>query len=1194
LADRRTTRTYACMKDPESTTRPEGALPTMAPETDWSIEDGRDAAERHAPVEAEGRYNPVEPIGKGGMGTVDAVWDRYLAREVARKEVIAGASTDRFLREALVTAALEHPGIVPVHELGLSQQGRLYYTMRRVRGHTLKEALRRSQTLPERLALIDAFVDLCQAVAYAHRQGVIHRDIKPDNVMLGAFGETVLLDWGIAKVLADREGDELATRVRRLEGDSMATQAGSVLGTPAYMSPEQAMGSAEVDARADVWSLGVVLYEIITGNRPFKGVSAADVVRRVLTSDRATATAAAPHAPADLAAIAEKALATQPGDRYPDAALMAREVEAWRTGKVVGAYRYSPQERVLRFARKYRRMLVTVVVATAVLAAVLAWSSWRVVQERDRAFAERDRAQLAERELAVVLDEVERRSMATEARLQVSRGALGEAVALFRAATERRQHKLGGAAAELMNTLSLSPVPLVFPGERPAWSDGQGPAPEGRGPFFDPETGAAIPGLADAAMAVTGEHHIASEHRGELRLLDRATGALVASAADLPDTARRLWLVDGAILRATNVGVQRFDVSGTTLTPSWTLAGRPRPAGRGYAVSGLTLALLRETSGTDQASDYTTSGLFDVRDGSQIAPLWRDTETQPRGIAMTPDGKVLAVYSTDRITWWDLDTRTEQQAWPRGSRHLELSNALVVIEDKDLDLVVLNRADGRELGRSRACEASTWFGRRSSWTQMSVSPDQAWVAGACTDRTVHVFDLQAGGLDERLVLRNLANPTMGFAPDGSTLWVGSQKPNRVRLWALAELEHTTTLSATTDVAPTFAAFSSDSGSVAYADTALHVHTRDLGTGDGHTFTTEGGFVVDMAWSADASQLGVLRDKEWYGPSWRWEKGSDAPDVGAELFDLNGEVLWMWQSEDSANQRATGTRSLSFRADGQRFLHIDSEGALAMRGPGTGGIDASPQRVSIASLAPDGEALAWVSVRGDAPKLRGGGTDGKAHDLATDLPPRRLVWSADSSTLGVVSYSKVRGSVALYDRESWTQRGAFEVPSPADWAELGVSEDGRAVALGGSSVLTTWTRNDRGWTKRAWPITSGVTRMIFVDSVLVSGHDGGEVVTWSMKGERLATLKSHTGMVTALAASPDGRHLFTGGGDGRAYLHYRPPRDATHAWFDAGKASNLRVCPGTNRVVPVVPPPQADTVWAPPEACAPRAGVRSGG
>lgn len=181
-----------------------------------------------------------------------AVWDEVLGREVACKLLASGASSTAFLREARATARLQHPGIVPVYDLGRRPDGTPFYTMKYLRGRTLSAAIHARKSLKERLELLGAFVDICQAVAYAHNQGVIHRDLKPANVMVGEFGETVVLDWGLARISGEAEPARTQGIILSSSDSSPLTLAGAVLGTPAYMAPEQAAG-VEVDRRADIW-----------------------------------------------------------------------------------------------------------------------------------------------------------------------------------------------------------------------------------------------------------------------------------------------------------------------------------------------------------------------------------------------------------------------------------------------------------------------------------------------------------------------------------------------------------------------------------------------------------------------------------------------------------------------------------------------------------------------------------------------------------------------------------------------------------------------------------------------------------------------------------------------------------------------------------------------------------------------------
>ncbi|MEO1229805.1 MAG: serine/threonine-protein kinase, partial [Myxococcota bacterium] len=267
------------------------------------------------------RYRGRVEIGRGGLGQVLSTFDHHLGRDVARKELLLAVGADtseippdqmaRFLREARVTAQLEHPNIVPVYELGRREDGTLYYTMKLVRGRTMRKALETALDLQERLSLLPHFVDLCQAIAYAHSRGVIHRDIKPDNVMIGEFGETLVLDWGVAKVRGknDLQSHDLARAIARMKDEESArTLPGSAFGTPAYMSPEQARGQLEyIDERSDVWSLGVVLYQLLSGALPYPPGPVLHLLLRAAQADLRPLEDVAPDAPPDLAAVVRRA-----------------------------------------------------------------------------------------------------------------------------------------------------------------------------------------------------------------------------------------------------------------------------------------------------------------------------------------------------------------------------------------------------------------------------------------------------------------------------------------------------------------------------------------------------------------------------------------------------------------------------------------------------------------------------------------------------------------------------------------------------------------------------------------------------------------------------------------------------------------------------------------------------------------------
>jgi serine/threonine protein kinase/tetratricopeptide (TPR) repeat protein len=320
------------------------------------------------------RFRVLRPHARGGLGAVFVALDEELHREVALKQILDQhaddpASRSRFLLEAEITGGLEHPGIVPVYGLGTHGDGRPYYAMRFIRGDSLKEAIERfhadeglkrdpGRRSLELSKLLRRFLDVCNAIDYAHSRGVLHRDIKPGNVIVGRYGETLVVDWGLAKALGRREpgtDTEERTLAPSSANGSAETLPGSALGTPAYMSPEQAAGDLDrMGARSDVYSLGATLYSILTGRPAFESDDVGEVLRRVHAGEFPAPRKLEPAIDPALEAVCLKAMSQQPAGRYATPKALADDVELWMADEPVTAWRETLARRARRWARRHR------------------------------------------------------------------------------------------------------------------------------------------------------------------------------------------------------------------------------------------------------------------------------------------------------------------------------------------------------------------------------------------------------------------------------------------------------------------------------------------------------------------------------------------------------------------------------------------------------------------------------------------------------------------------------------------------------------------------------------------------------------------------------------------------------------------------------------------------------------------------
>jgi serine/threonine protein kinase len=357
------------------------------------------------------RYTLTRLHAKGGIGQIWVAKDEDIGREIALKELLPEGANHpavaaRFVEEARITGQLEHPGIVPVYELVQPRDQRPFYAMRLIKGHTLADAIKafhtkrvkrpksEADTLDLR-ALLAGFVAVCNAVAYAHSRGVLHRDLKPQNVVLGDFGEVIVLDWGLAKLLHQADGPSSLLPVAvDPEAAREQTLQGQVLGTPSYMPPEQAEGRLDLLAeRSDVYGLGAVLYQLLTGDPPFTEKDTQDILKKVVHEQPLQPRQRVPTTPHALEAVCLKAMAKRKQDRYATAKELAQEVERWLADEPVGVFHEPWSMRTGRWVRRHRVLVSGTVALLVTTVVALALSTVLIKEQRDQKEAARQQAE---------------------------------------------------------------------------------------------------------------------------------------------------------------------------------------------------------------------------------------------------------------------------------------------------------------------------------------------------------------------------------------------------------------------------------------------------------------------------------------------------------------------------------------------------------------------------------------------------------------------------------------------------------------------------------------------------------------------------------------------------------------------------------------------------------------------------------
>ncbi len=1017
--------------------------------------------------ETPGRYTLVSHHARGGMGRVLIVHDEHLGRNIALKELMpmtpGGAGADkptpmrqsasliaRFLQEARITSQLEHPAIVPVYELGRRQDGTLYYTMRLVRGKTFSAALRECDGLDDRLRLLANFVSLCQAIAYAHSRSIFHRDIKPANVMLGQFGETVVLDWGLAK-LRDAEDIHVedikdALHLLELEGDSPlpVTAYGRALGTPHYMPPEQAAGQIEaIDERSDVYSLGAVLYEILTGTTPHAGKNTREIIEKVLHEAPVPVLGAAPDAPPELAVICEKALHRNPADRYQTAAELAAEVERFVQGSLVRAYRYSPAQILAHYYARHRPLVNTALACAVLLLAMGVASYVSVLQARNREHDQRLAAEAARHNETIARTIAERKTYQSQIQMAQAYLTSHEPARASEALWNTTAAERGWEWGHLLNRAN----PEAYTVETPN-SD-----------------------LYTAVFSPDGSRIGTNTYPEPPALYEAATGKkLVALEGEPAKYLQTAFSPDGTLYAG---------IAGEGVINVWDAATGKRihcfkQHARGYeAVFNASGTLLFAGYGDGKVRAY------DLKTGAVAYELAAESCASPG--AMSPTRERLATSGTDKTTLWDLDSRTPLFSLtgtrpvfsPDGTRiatvqgaeallwYAETGAELLRFKGHALPIFDLrfNGNGGRLLSASQDGSVILWDRATAAMLQRYTLPDAtpAWQAFFLANESAV---LAYSGANTCLVFSGTSNsPVYQFQGKGKYASWAALQPNGPLL-LMVPAEHL--FQVVNPLAPTgvesivvtpepdtmnCSSISSSASGMLLAASSVSYHGVGLFTPSAKqrlcTFSAAfDNFPTKAVLSNDGARLALVADNRVPvavgdpagAPTWTAFTGHAArvtalslrPDGKQAASGDESGALVLWNAESAQVEKTLAVQgdaiySLDFSADGRRLLSATAGGTVTLWAADTG--------TAVLTLPKQAQPMVTAAFNDTATKI-----------LTVTSTGMAQLWNADAGTLTGDS-QKRQGSDRLgYDRawiaaQFWPGDRLFMVRLPFEGKKL---------------------------------------------------------------------------------------------------------------------------------------------------------------
>jgi len=1032
-------------------------------------------------VDSKDRYQVTGEVGHGGVGRVLRAVDQVLERPVALKELLTAseAMRRRFIREGLITARLQHPSIVPVYDAGRLGDRSPFYTMKLVSGRPLDKAIAETTTLAQRLALLPSVLAIADAMAYAHSERVIHRDLKPNNVLVGNYGETIVIDWGLAKDLAADDPDTLDAGPYRAAALDR-TVAGAVMGTPAYMAPEQAAGEP-VDERADVYALGAIMYHVISGTIPHEGNTLEEMIQGVISGDVRPLTEREPEAPRDLAAIVTKAMAVKPAERYPNAKGLADDLRRFLSGQLVASHSYGTRELLRRWIKRHRAAVTVALAALVVVGATGIVSVVRIV----RAGRAADHAAaVANEKLADLLTEQGRQE------LLAGRHARA-AVYLSQAQAHSRDPgvALRSLLAEAMRSI-----------------DAQRSSLEGH-----------TAELTSAAFSPDGRRIVTASRDATAKVWDAATGTIVAtlsghgarvdSVSFGPDSSR-------IVTASADHTVRQWDARTGKLLATFDHPVGMLPWSAVFSPDGTRVLTAGGGFTGELAEDfaaYTACKTDLCRQGITDHANKMGRSGSPGGIVRSWDaktGQLLVSFAGHRGLVYSASFRAD------GAR--------VVTGGDDHTAKVWDAKTGKLL--------LSLEGHRDEVYSATFSGDGSQIVTASTDGTARLWDARTGALLASLEGHTGPVTTAVYSPDGSSVLTASAD-HTAKLWDVRTGKLLTSLDGHTGMVHS-AAFSPDGSRIITASADHTAKLWDVQTGrllesfDGHRddvrsamFSPEGTRVVTASedrtakvWDAGPSKVRVSL-----------EAGTGA--VASAKFSFDGAGLVTTAKGDHA-ARIWDTRT------GRLLASLDGH-----RGELTwADFDSTGTRIATASV--DNTAKLWDAKTGKLLASLEDTPDSSEHPEAEDtVRVRAAAFSRDGARVFTVNLHGNHRGPRIWNAKTGQLISRIDTGYPVYTA--GISTDGGLLVTGGKHGKVTIWRTDTGEVvTQLNGHRDDVHSVAFSrdgERVVTASGDRTAKVWDARTGQLLVSLDGHTGVVNHASFSDDGARVVTAGEDHTAKL-----------------------------------------------------------